>query len=133
VDPVELAIATGATFVARGFSGDMKTLTEIIQRAIEHHGFAFVNVLSPCVTWRGESQYGILKEKLQKLPEDHDPTDRAAAMRYTREKDVVTEGVLYEVQEPSFVDRLAHIRMMAQAEGPKPTTRDILKTFMPSF
>ncbi len=133
VDPVELAIGTGATFVARGFSGDMKTLTSLIAEAIQHKGFAFVNVMSPCVTFRGEAQYGILKEKLRLVPEDHDVTDRLAALAYTREKDVLTTGILYRVNEPSLVDRIAHVKMMAQAEGPEPTIKDILQTFFPSF
>jgi len=133
VDPVELAISTGATFVARGFSGDMKTLTGLISEAIQHRGFAFVNVMSPCVTFRGDAQYGILKEKLRYLPEDHDATDRLAALSYTREKDALTTGVLYKVDEPSLVDRIAHVREMARAEGPEPTVKDILQTFYPSF
>ncbi len=133
VDPVELAIGTGATFVARGFSGDMKTLTKLIVQAIQHRGFAFVNVMSPCVTFRGESQYGILKEKLRLVPEDHDPTDRLAALAYTREKDVLTTGILYNVDEPSLVDRIAHVRELAKAQGPEPTVKDILQTFFPSF
>ncbi len=133
VDPVELAIATGATFVARGFSGDMKMLTELIQRGIEHHGFSFINVLSPCVTWRGEAQYGIIKEKLHKVPEDHDVTSREAAMRFTREKDVVTEGVLYEVQQPTIGDQIKAIREKAQGGKPAPDTKEILKTFYPAI
>ena len=133
VDPVELAIGTGATFVARGFSGDMKVLTDLIARAIQHRGFAFVNVMSPCVTFRGEAQYGILKGKLKYVPEDHDMTDRLAALAYTREKDVLTTGVLYNVDEPSLVDRVAHVRELARAGGPEPTVKDILQTFYPSF
>jgi len=133
VDPVELAIGTGATFVARGFSGDMKTLTKLIVQAIQHRGFAFVNVMSPCVTFRGEAQYGILKEKLKYVPEDHDVTDRLSALAYTREKDVLTTGILYNVDEPSLVDRVAHVREMARAQGPEPTVKDILQTFFPSF
>ena len=133
VDPVELAIGTGATFVARGFSGDMKTLTNLIAQAIQHRGFAFVNVMSPCVTFRGEAQYGILKEKLKYVPEDHDVTDRIAALAYTREKHVLTTGILYNVDEPSLVDRMTHVREQAKALGPEPTVKDILQTFFPSF
>jgi len=133
VDPVELAIGTGATFVARGFSGDMEVLTDLIARAIQHRGFAFVNVMSPCVTFRGEAQYGILKGKLKYVPEDHDVTDRLAALAYTREKDVLTTGVLYNVDEPSLVDRVAHVRELARAGGPEPTVKDILQTFYPCF
>ncbi len=133
VDPVELAISTGASFVARGYSGDMKTLTKLIVEALNHRGFAFVNVMSPCVTFRGDHQYKELKAKLAYLPEDHDPTDRTAALRYTRETDVLTTGVLYKVDQPSLVDRLNHVKALAQGDGPVPTTQDILKTFFPSF
>ncbi len=133
VDPVELAISTGASLVARGYSGDMKTLTSIMVEAINHRGFAFVNVMSPCVTFRGDHQFKELKAKLRHLPEDHDPTDRTAALAYTRETDVMTTGILYRVDEPSLVDRLNHVNAVAQGEGPQPTTRDILKTFYPSF
>ncbi|MCG6964822.1 MAG: 2-oxoacid:ferredoxin oxidoreductase subunit beta [Acidobacteria bacterium] len=133
VDPVELAISTGATFVARGFSGDLKNLTAMIQRGIEHRGFSFINVMSPCVTWRGDSQYQLLKAKLQELPEDYDPTNRASAVKYTRETDVLTTGVLYEAGGPTIGDRVEHIRMMAQEGGKVPTTREILERFMPSM
>jgi len=131
VDPVELAISVGATWVARGYSGDMKTLTKLIAQAIEHKGFAFLNVISPCVTFRGDHQFKEIKEKLRYLPEDHDPTDRTAALRYVREKDVVTTGVLYRVEEPTLGDRLEHIRVMAQGDGEPPTTQEIINHFMP--
>ncbi len=132
-DPCELAIATGASFVARGFSGDMKTLSAIIVRALEHHGFSFVNVMSPCVTFRGDNQYKLMKEKLQNLPEDHDATSRPAAMAYTREDGVITQGVLYDVEQPSLLDKLEEIRAKSLAGAQEPTTEDILETFYPPF
>ena len=109
----------------------MTTLTKLIAEAIEHKGFAFLNVISPCVTFRGDHQFKEIKEKLRYLPEDHDVTDRTAALRYVREKDVVTTGVLYRVQEPTLGDQLEHIRMVAQGDKPAPTTEDIINHFMP--
>ncbi len=50
VAPLELALSSGATFVAQGFSSDIKGLTKLIEDAINHDGFSFVNVFSPCVT-----------------------------------------------------------------------------------
>ena len=133
VDPCELAISNGATWVGRGFAGDMKTLAELTTAALMHHGFSFLNVMSPCVTFRGDGQFKELKEKLQYLPEDHDRTKRAAAIAYTRETDVLTTGVLYEIETPSMVDRLDSIKERAAAEGPTPSTEEILTTFFPSF
>ncbi len=133
VDPCELAISVGATWVARGFSGDLKNLTALIEEGIEHRGFSFLNVMSPCVTWRGDHQFKELKEKLRYLPEDHDPGDRTAALRYTRERDVLTTGVLYRVEEPTLSDRLEHVRMVAQGDQPPPDTQKILEAFLPRF
>jgi 2-oxoglutarate ferredoxin oxidoreductase subunit beta len=133
VDPCELAISTGATWVGRGFSGDVKTLTKLITAAISHHGFAFLNVMSPCVTWRGDDQFKVLKQKLQYLPEDYDPTRRRDSMPYTRETDALTTGVLFERHEPSLVDRLDEIKMRAAGDQPEPTTREILETFFPKL
>jgi len=51
IDPVDLALALGATFVARSFSGDKRQLVPILKAACRHHGLAFVDVISPCVTF----------------------------------------------------------------------------------
>jgi 2-oxoglutarate ferredoxin oxidoreductase subunit beta len=133
VDPCELAISFGATWVGRGFSGDPKTLTELMTQAMEHRGFAFLNVLSPCVTWRGDDQFKLLKAKLKALPPDHDRKSRAAALAYTRETDSLTTGVLYEVREPSLVERLEEVRSKALAAGAVTSTADILGAFAPGF
>jgi 2-oxoglutarate ferredoxin oxidoreductase subunit beta len=133
VDPCELAISTGATWVGRGFSGDIKVTTQLIVDAIRHNGFSFLNVMSPCVTWRGDDQFKALKEILAYVPEDHDCSDRREAMKYTREKGVLTTGVLYEVKEPSFNDRLEDMKQQAMAGRSEPTTQEILATFFPKF
>ena len=133
VDPCELAISFGATWVGRGFSGDPKTLTELMTQAMEHRGFAFLNVMSPCVTWRGDDQFKSLKAKLKSLPPDHDRKSRAAALAYTRETDSLTTGVLYEVREPSLVERIQEVRTKALAAGAVTGTADILRAFAPGF
>jgi 2-oxoglutarate ferredoxin oxidoreductase subunit beta len=98
-------------------------------QAIEHHGFAFLNVMSPCVTWRGDDQFKTLKAKLRFLPADHDRTDRTAALRYTRETDALTTGVLYEVQQPSLLDRMEEVRQRARQAGAVTSTEEILAAF----
>ena len=133
IDPCELAISVGATWVARAFSGDLKGTVELMVKALSHRGFAFLNVMSPCVTWRGDDQFKTLKAKQRALPADHDPTSRPAALVYTRETEVVTTGVLYEIVQPSYLDRLDAIKKVALAGKPAPTVADIIKTFEPSF
>jgi len=51
IDPVNIALTMGATFVARSFSGDKRQLVPILKAALSHEGFAFVDVISPCVTF----------------------------------------------------------------------------------
>jgi 2-oxoglutarate ferredoxin oxidoreductase subunit beta len=129
VDPCELAISFGATWVGRGFSGDPKTLVELMTQAIEHRGFAFLNIMSPCVTWRGDDQFKTLKAKQRSLPADHDRTNREAALRYTREKDVVTTGLLYQIRQPSLIDRMEDVRRKAQKAGTVTEISEILGVF----
>ena len=133
VDPCGLAIALGASWVARGFSGDIKGTTELMKLAIRHKGFAFLNILSPCVTWRGDDQHKELRAKVTPVPADHDRTNRDAALHYTGEQGVVTTGVLYEVARPSLVDEMLGIRWKAQGDAQPPGREAMLKVFAPAF
>jgi 2-oxoglutarate ferredoxin oxidoreductase subunit beta len=70
INPISLALAAGATFVARGFSGEQKHLTDLIKQAIKHKGFAFIDVFSPCVTYNHDNTYPWFKQRVKKLEED---------------------------------------------------------------
>ena len=82
INPISIALAAGATFVARGFSADQKHLTELIKRAIEHKGFSFIDVFSPCVTYNHDNTFQWFRPRVKKLEEnpEYDPTDWGAAM-----------------------------------------------------
>lgn len=67
VNPVALALAAGATFVARGFSGDVPHLAALIKEAISHRGFALIDVLSPCVTFNKVNTYDWFRARVYKL------------------------------------------------------------------
>lgn len=131
VDPCALAIALGASWVARGFSGDIKGTTELMKKAIRHRGFAFLNIISPCVTWRGDDQHKELRAKMRAVPADHDVASREAALRFTNESEQMTVGVLYEVSKPTLVEHFSEIQKKARGEKPLPTREDILKVFRP--
>ncbi len=135
LDACELAISCGATWVGRGFSSDKKYLVDLMVKAMRHPGFSFLDVVSPCVTFRGDHQFKEIKGKLAHIPEDHDHKSRRAALKYTREHDrgVLTAGVLYEVEKPTLDKRLADIRKMAMGDAEAPTTKEIIESFYPSF
>jgi 2-oxoglutarate/2-oxoacid ferredoxin oxidoreductase subunit beta len=82
INPISLALAAGATFVARGFSADQKHLTDLIKRGIEHKGFSFLDVFSPCVTYNHDNTYQWFKPRVKKLEDDpgYDPSIWTAAM-----------------------------------------------------
>jgi len=81
-NPVSLALSAGATFVARGFSADQKHLTELIKRAIEHKGFSFLDVFSPCVTYNHDNTFQWFRPRVKKLEDNpaYDPSDWQAAI-----------------------------------------------------
>ncbi|NUN92402.1 MAG: 2-oxoacid:ferredoxin oxidoreductase subunit beta [Verrucomicrobiae bacterium] len=79
--PVPLAIVAGATYVARGYSAKQKHLVSLIKGAIQHKGFALVDVFSPCVTFNKDNTYVWFNKRIKMLEDlGHDPTDFHAAM-----------------------------------------------------
>jgi 2-oxoglutarate ferredoxin oxidoreductase subunit beta len=70
INPIALALAAGATFVARGFSGEQKHLTELIKQGLLHKGFSFIDVFSPCVTYNLDNTYPWFKQRVKKLEDD---------------------------------------------------------------
>ncbi len=79
VDPLRLALTSGASFIAQSFSGDPKHCAEIYAQAIQHDGFAVVNDFSPCVTYNKFNTYEWYKEHVEHVPDGHVPADRQAA------------------------------------------------------
>lgn len=105
LSPMQLAVTTGATFVAQSFSTDLKDLTAIIEAGINHKGFSIINVFSPCVTYNKVNTYDWFKENLTKLStiEDYDPSDRQAAMNTLMQHDDLVTGIIYQdTERPSY-------------------------------
>ena len=116
LNPLAMLIAYGATFVAQGYSGKPKELADVVTRAIEHKGFAFINVLSPCITFY--NTYKVIPPRLKEVPKDHDVTNRAKAFELALHTDHVALGVFYQVQQPTFEDGVADVIKKAQASSP---------------
>jgi len=112
VKPLELAIAAGATFVAQGFSGDVKQLTALIEAGIRHKGFALINAISPCVTFNKLNTYDFYRESLVAVDEieGYDRTDRAGALKTLIEHDDLVTGLIFQSDEPPFESNLPGFR-----------------------
>ncbi|MFB9861323.1 2-oxoacid:ferredoxin oxidoreductase subunit beta [Salinicoccus siamensis] len=97
IQPIRTAMASGATFVAQSVSSDIKQLTAIIQQAMDHKGFSFVNVFSPCVTYNKVNTYDWFKENLVAVEDldDYDHTDAENAMQHVMANNGLLKGVIY--------------------------------------
>ncbi|HWK22411.1 MAG TPA: 2-oxoacid:ferredoxin oxidoreductase subunit beta [Ureibacillus sp.] len=107
--PLEVALSAGATFVAQGFSTDIKELTALIEAGIQHKGFSFINVFSPCVTYNKVNTYEWFKEHLTKLAdiEGYDPQNRALAMQTVMEKEGLVTGIIYQdLETKSYQEKI---------------------------
>jgi 2-oxoglutarate ferredoxin oxidoreductase subunit beta len=134
INPVLSVLAYGAGFVAQGTPADIAGLATLIEQAIRYPGFAFVNVLSPCVTFGAvESQMKTHKARMVDLQASaHDTTDRVAAMRVAMEYGrTLHTGVFYrnEEPEPTF-EAMARERQAELRPKALPRT-DLLEVFRP--
>ncbi len=100
MNPVLLALAYGATFVARGYSGKPKLLQDLIVKGVKHKGFAFVHVHSPCTEFH--NTFNLYDTLVEEMPADWDASNREAAMHLALTEQKVHTGVFYEDAQPTM-------------------------------
>ncbi|MFN0117678.1 MAG: 2-oxoacid:ferredoxin oxidoreductase subunit beta [Elusimicrobiota bacterium] len=103
-NPEGVALMAGASFVARGFSGDGVQLASIMEKAIAHKGFSLVVVMSPCVTYNKLNTYSWFRERVYKLDsEGHDINNFELAIKKSMEWDTrIPLGIFYETDKPVY-------------------------------
>jgi 2-oxoglutarate/2-oxoacid ferredoxin oxidoreductase subunit beta len=108
VNPIPLAIAAGATYVARGFTGQQKHLVELIKGGLEHKGFALIDTFSPCVTYNHDNTHEFFKQRTRKLEDmGHDPTSFQAAMEQAcRWGEIIPIGIFWRREDLPALDQL---------------------------
>lgn len=94
-NPIAVAIALDASFVARAFVGDPQKTKEILKKAILHKGYALVDIFQPCVSFNKINTYQWFKEHTYYLEETHDSQDRDQAFKRATEKEKLPLGVFY--------------------------------------
>jgi 2-oxoglutarate ferredoxin oxidoreductase subunit beta len=118
LQPVRYALAVGATFVARGYSGRPKDMAILFREALQHKGFSFVHILTPCVTFvKSNLTYENLDERIMPLPKRHDFTDYHMAMDRTIDEELFV-GLFFKTEKPTFSEQ-----MEAYAERVKEKTQ----------
>jgi 2-oxoglutarate ferredoxin oxidoreductase subunit beta len=128
VNPLALALAAGGTFIAQSFSSDSQRHTELVKRAVEHDGFGFVNVFSPCVTFNDVDTYDYFRDAIVNLDETgHDPSNYQAARDKIMDPSTEHIGVLYQAEDSvPFSDREGIDANMADIPDGAPERADRL-------
>ena len=102
-NPVAIAVAMRAGFVARSFTGNVDQCAEMIRLGIAHRGFAIIDVLQPCVSFNKVNTFAWYKKRCYELGTAYDPEDWKAAMSTALEwEDRIPIGVIYRNDRPPF-------------------------------
>jgi 2-oxoglutarate/2-oxoacid ferredoxin oxidoreductase subunit beta len=125
-----LAIALGAGFVARGFSGDAKHLAGLIVRGVKHKGLSFIEVLQPCVSMNKVNTFKWYKDRARYLEADphYDLKNREAAfIRAEQWGDEISMGVFFEEQRTPFEEHIPTLAKGALVKQPACARSEIEK------
>ena len=108
LNPIALAIVSGASFVGRGFAGDIDHLANLIKKGITHRGFALIDILQPCVSFNHKNTFQWYRERVYKLEDErYDPGDKKAALEKALEwGERIPIGIIYEKEFPVYEDQL---------------------------
>ena len=115
LNPLALLIAYGATFVASAYSGKPQQLTDLLVQAIQHKGFAFIDVISPCITFY--NTYKSVPPRLAEVPATHNPADRVRAFELALNEEKLHLGLLYKTDRPTLDQQVTQLAGKAQAAG----------------
>jgi len=110
--PISFTLGYGATFVAQSTPLDIKHLATMMVEAIKHPGFAFVNIISPCVTYRGKEMYQYIRDRMYYIDkeEGYDPKDLQAAWRFANDRERIPLGVFYKKEADTYRDRIDRVK-----------------------
>lgn len=105
-NPLLIAIASGATFVARSFSGKPEHLKKMMKAAIAHKGYALIDILQPCVSFNKVNTYAFYNERVYELEEGYDASNKMQAIERSFEfEDKIPIGIIYQEEAKTYQDK----------------------------
>jgi 2-oxoglutarate ferredoxin oxidoreductase subunit beta len=112
LNPLAHALVANGTFVARGFSGEMKHLQSLMVQAMRHRGFSYIDVFQPCVSFNYLNTWEWYRQRVYKLEETgHDVNDKQKALDKCFEwGDKIPIGLFYKEERPTYRDNLTHLK-----------------------
>ncbi len=130
INPVLMALSFNASYVARGYSGDVNQLEKLILEGLKHKGFSFIHIISPCVQYNKVTSFEKIKEIIKYLPDNHDMTDKLNAMKYAFAPDGPYTGIFYKVERPTYEERFSEVISKSKQNITEPyTIKDVIKQF----
>ena len=131
INPLELYLTLGVSFIGSGFSGQPRPLANLITQGMEHPGFSIVHVQSPCTTYN--DTFDVLKGNVRKgidptlftVSDEHDPSDRAAAYNLLQQ-DGIPVGVVYHDKTRPSLDQQVENTWTKTSEK---TVQDLMDAF----
>jgi 2-oxoglutarate ferredoxin oxidoreductase subunit beta len=110
-NPIAIAVAMHAGFVARGFVGMEDHLVDLIVRAIDHPGLSLIDVLQPCVSFNRINTFKWYRDRCKPLPSSYDPYDWEKAMKVAQQwGDEIPVGIIYKNDRPPYEQRFAPLK-----------------------
>lgn len=112
-NPLAIALASGATFVARTFVGEFDHIKQVMAQALKHKGFALVDIFQPCVTFNPKNTYEWFQKKVYKINDDpsYNTADKGAAFHLvTARQEKLPIGVFYQESRPTYEDEVTQIQ-----------------------
>ena len=131
VNPTALALAFGATFVARSFAGDIEQTASIIAAAARHKGFAFVDVFQPCVTFNHVNTYQWYREHIFKLDDSYTPHDKIEAFKLSYDTERLATGIFYTEERDIYEQDVPQTKEMPLVD--LPVNHDVLPHLIDDF
>lgn len=112
VNALTLAVMQGASFVARGFAGDLPHLSNILEKGLTHKGLSLIDVLQPCVTFNKVNTYQFYRDMIIKLEEkDTELSDKYQAINKTLfNHDKIPVGIFFREEKPAYHEQVVELK-----------------------
>ena len=136
INPIALALVSGATYVARAFAGDPAHMADLIAGGINHHGFALVDTFSPCVTYNKINTYAYFKQRCYKLQgkKEYDTSNVPMALEKSFEwGDRIPIGLFYKDDQPTYEDFEPALRQGPLVKQPLGMNKELFDSLVEEF
>lgn len=118
-NPLATALTNSASFVARGFAGDIPHLTNLLVAAVKHRGFSLIDVLQPCPTYNKSRPYSWYREHVEYLDKlGHDPTNLEAAWKASLKTDKLPLGIFFQKARLPWHENFSLLKDKTLANSP---------------